>query len=116
MSTNIDHSEYLKGKLYIQRKHAQMVLRKYGDDLAEDNFLVDLDIDEGDLGENLEIARFAWTGEFSGHAYDDTLPHILKLTTGTADLLFSWEGGDFCTGLRVEDGKITKKKVKKELE
>ncbi len=117
MSYNIDSTEYLKGKLFITRKVARMAQEEYVDDLPESNLLDGLKLDSKLPDDDvLEIKSPWWSGTGSGHSYDEVLPAILALTTGTADIMFTWEGGDSVTGLRVVEGKVSKKKVKQSLE
>ena len=113
MSYNIDHSEYIKGKLSIKRKQAQIVLEEYGQDLPEGNFLDELDLSNKlPDDELLPIAKFWWYGEGSGYAYEDILPKIVPHLKGTASIHFIWEGGDSQTAIEIKNGKMTKKKVK----
>ena len=53
----------------------------------------------------LEIVQFWWSGEAQ-----EEEPRFLKRdpprTKGTADILFTWEGGDSFSGLRVIDGRV----------
>lgn len=51
-----------------------------------------------------------WIHDGSGYGYD-RLKECLKLTTGEADLILIWEGGDTVGGLRVKNGKVTEHKV-----
>ncbi len=41
----------------------------------------------------------------------EQLYEALSHTTGSADLLLTWEGGDSHTGIRVVNGKVTKHEV-----
>lgn len=116
MSYNIDHSEYLKGKLSIKRKQARILL-KDRDELPEGNFLDELDLgSELPDDELLPIENFWWYGEGSGHAYEDILPKIVPHLEGTASIHFIWEGGDSQTAIEIKNGKMTKKKVKTVME
>lgn len=52
-----------------------------------------------------------WRGEFSGSTYDALIEKVLPLTSGSADIVFTWEGGDSFTGIRVRNGIVTRHKV-----
>ena len=54
----------------------------------------------------LEIVQFWWSGEGSGRGTEVLEKEILPRTKGTADILFTWEGGDSFSGLRVIDGRV----------
>ncbi len=111
MSYNIDHAEYIKGELWINAQKARELYMQFEDDLPEGNFFNDLDIMEKGDG-NTPIEHFQWYGERSGYAYENCLFEILKHTTGHAQLLFVWEGGDSQTALDVKDGVVAFKKPK----
>ncbi len=112
MSYNIDSSEYLSGKLYIRPSKFREARLKYKDDTPEGNFLNDdhiADIVDSDNPEPIKNMR--WYGEGSGRRFDD-FKDILAMTTGEADIVLTWEGGDSITGLRVKDGVVTECDVK----
>lgn len=111
MSYNVSHSEYLSGKLFITREAARRLKIKLVEDLAEGNFLSELEL-EGEGRDPLPIENLWWYGEWSGHGYESALAEILRETTGEAVILFIWEGGDDTTALHVKDGVVTKKKPK----
>lgn len=52
-----------------------------------------------------------WAGELSGRTYDDLINEVLPVTSGDADIVFTWEGGDSHTGVRVRGGVVTRHKV-----
>ena len=112
MSYNIDSSEYLKGKLRILKKTARDLYEKYQDEMAEINFL-DTKVFNGpdDLDKEIDIDKLWWYGEGSGYSYE-ALKDILTHTKGKADILFTWEGGDSHTGLRVTNGKVKEMAIK----
>ena len=119
MSYNINSSEYLSGgPLKISRGKAREILDEIGWDegsgeIAECNFLDELDLNPKlDQDELLEIKSPWWSGEHSGGTYGVLQKRVLPHTKGTAIILFTWEGGDSRTALRVADGKVTVKKVK----
>ncbi len=87
--------------------------------LNRDDF--DLDGPDGRLPESAPEARhdgeryvvdMHWTGEGSATAIDcGALRKFFSLTRGTAEFVFTWNGGDFCTGYRVVDGVMTEHEV-----
>lgn len=58
----------------------------------------------------IEASRL-WSGEWSGNSYDVLVEKILPVTSGSADIILTWEGGDAHSGVRVRDGVVTKHKV-----
>ncbi len=116
MSYNVDTIDYISGKLYIERGKALVLSLEHKDDVPEGNLFDALDLDHTkDQKEKLPIERVRWCSEGSGSSFD-TFKEILKATTGDADLLVVWEGGDSITGLRVRNGKVEEAKVKHVLE
>ena len=118
MSCNIDSSKYIEGTLSIKRSDAERLYRKYDHvyGLPEGGPFDHIDIFGDDPDAILEIKSWDWSGNLSGNAYDTSLPDILQHTVGKASLLFTWEGGDSVTGLSVDNGVVTQKKVKVVLE
>lgn len=118
MSYNIDHVEYLKGKLMITRENLAAAREAVKEDKPETNFLDDA-LEQFDVAggpdDAVEIENPWWNGECSG-VFSDNFEKALSFTKGTADLIVTWEGGDSVNGLRVEDGKVTQKKVRRQLE
>ncbi len=106
MSYNIDSIDYIRGKLYMSRAARRSAEAAF--DLPEICFLNESDGDvcfDGDA-----IDKLWWSGAGSGHAFK-TLKQVLAQTTGNADLLLTWEGGDSHTGLRVVEGVVTEHEV-----
>lgn len=114
MSTNVSVS-YLDGALFIDSGIARALLHSLGERglLAECNFL-DYGLAEGEG--TVEIKNPAWHGEGSGRQLDTLLTKILPRTSGTADLLVTWEEGDWFTGIRVEAGVVTKHEIEMALD
>ena len=112
MSYNIDNVCYLSGKLFIRAGTLNRLWREHYNHLPEDCFLTDLD---GEDGEVLVIECPTWRAESSGASFD-LFQQVLSQTTGEADILVCWEGGDKYTGLRVRDGKVEEKGVRMVLE
>lgn len=107
MSYNIDTSVTLSGSLRILTIHVAGIQHL---DIPEDCFAADLD--PYSLEPDQEIDDVNWRGEGSGHSFRDVLiAEILPLTTGSADVIFTWEGGDSFSGLRIVDGVVTEHKV-----
>lgn len=111
MSYNISSTRYLSGQLYIRDRVVCDLMNKHEDELPEGNFLVDLWPDEGDVhGHLLRMSGALWYGEGSGRSSDLFLL-LLGETEGRADILVCYEGGDSYTGIRVEDGVVTERRV-----
>lgn len=111
MSYNVNRSFYLNGQLTIKVRDVLDLKRKYQEVLAENNLLDYLETDlHRNLGSDIVIENPSWCGDFSGWCYS-TFIAILSHTKGKADICLVWEGGDSITGLRVEDGLVTKCKV-----
>ncbi|MDE2095634.1 MAG: hypothetical protein KGL39_00125 [Patescibacteria group bacterium] len=112
MSYNIDSCEYLKGSLRIKRGDVSKLIEKHQEtgNIPEGNFLEDLNL-TGSPDEELIIEVPNWYSECSGYTYD-VFKEVLSHTTGEADILLVWEGGDSQTGLRVRNGKVKEMTVK----
>lgn len=58
------------------------------------------------------IERFFWGGVGSSNYYHDgTLGRLAADLEGEADIIFTWEGGDSFSAVRIKDGKATEHKV-----
>ncbi len=114
MSYNVDSVKYISGKLSISYEDVVNLLSLY-DNLAESNFLEEI-YNTPNPPEDGEIESPRWNGSGSGRNFDVFVKRVLPRTRGRADLVIIWEGGDDVTGLRVEDGKVTEKKVRMILE
>lgn len=63
---------------------------------------------DGQPDEQLQIHRFAWSGDWSGISIGEgVLEKVAKHLRGQADVLFTWEGGDSTSGYRIDNGTIT---------
>ena len=113
MSYNCDSIEYISGKLSIKRSVAVEALQKHADELPESDFISEAVSSSDGLEPDsiIEIENPWWGGEGSGRSYV-LFKELLSLTTGAADLLLTWEGGDSINGLRVSEGNVHEKKVK----
>jgi hypothetical protein len=110
MSTNITHVETLALDAWISAADVAVLQELRG---AECSFIDDLIV--GEDGRAV-LKNFWWYGECSGNSYDDTLiEQVCPLIHGRVEAIFYWEGGDFTTGLIVQDGVVTECEVKKVL-
>ena len=104
MSYDINAIEYISGKLFMTDETRT---RLRDDLLLPESCFLD-DIEECFSGD--ELVKPWWSGEGSGRC-EDELRAALAQTTGIADLLLTWEGGDSHSGLRVVNGKVTPHEV-----
>lgn len=112
MSYNINSTEILSGSLSMKASKV-LAWRARRRDLPELCPLDDLPGNGAllqDLNADIPLQKFWWSGEFSGHAYD-LLAEFVADVQGEADILFTWEGGDSFSGIRIKDGKFTEHKV-----
>lgn len=108
MSYNVDSTEILSGELFIRVADLdKWRLRQNG--LPEVSFIECFDecLSYIQGMEWYKINKFWWYGEGSGNAYHETLPAIIADLRGEAEIVFTWEGGDFVSGLRIKDRKAT---------
>jgi hypothetical protein len=116
MSYNIDNIDIVSMDGFcITRSALQDLAEKLsGEDVhpPEGNFIDGFL--EGSGCENVRGMLFAeridWTGEGSGHTFDE-FKECLKSFNGTADMVLTWEGGDSHSGLRVRNGKVTEHEI-----
>jgi hypothetical protein len=82
------------------------------DDLRRSVVFRDDDLWKVADGDDQDIAlkNLSWGGEWSGHSYE-LLKDLLRRTLGEADVIYTWEGGDSFSGLRVRDGVVTEHEV-----
>lgn len=113
MSYNIDNVVYQKGcaPLRIVRGVAARFKATHKESLPETNFLDRIaDAGDEDNDDACVINQPWWQGAGSGHS-GETLIKVLRLTTGAANLILTWEGGDSVSGLIVKDGVVTEGRV-----
>ena len=68
------------------------------------------------LDDFYEFKEFEWSGTWSGNSYDFLKKEILPKFKGTADIIFTWEGGQMGeTALRITDGKVQELNVTRTL-
>jgi|ERR1700722_2810497 len=117
MGYNVSSCGYLNGKLSIDRAIAGRLYRKMRKEnkLAECNLLEDFADCEADESGTVSVIKHLW---WCGCNSRDTenLEEILRHTTGSAEILLTWERGDSFSGYSVNDGVVTEKKVKHTLE
>lgn len=114
MSYNISHSEYLSGSLSIRASDARALIEELdGGKLPEVNFLHYLPIKKTTPDDAVFVIKEPWwQGDFSGFSFGTYLPRVLEKTTGEAVIVFTWEGGDSTTAVRIKNGKSFKVKAK----
>ncbi len=106
MSFNISHTETLCSTLRISREN---VAKAEEIELPELNPLDDLEFGEDDYA---TIEELSWSSEGSGNAHEDgRLAAFVALTEGEADIIFTWEGGEAHSGLRIREGKMAECEV-----
>lgn len=108
MSYACTGADYLRGKLFIDRETGIQLLDEMSDDLPESN-LLDF-VTEGPLG-LVEIKSPTWCHTGSNRNFPDDYIKVLRKTTGHADIMLTWEGGDRFSGFRVRDGVVTQHEV-----
>jgi hypothetical protein len=103
-------AKYLSGKLFIDRDVGVALLLEMQDDLPESNLLdfVDPRKQQPVL---VEITSPSWCGVGSNSNYPDDYIKVLRKTTGHADIVLTWEGGDGFSGFRVRHGVVTRHEV-----
>lgn len=104
MSYNIDSVRAISSTLRISEKNARKAAKI---ELPELHPLDDLTFGE----DGYAAVDFMWSGEGSGNMYTETLHKFVKLLEGDADLVFTWEGGDSHTGMRIRSGKAVECEV-----
>lgn len=124
MSYNIDHSETIKVKnCWMYKKDIINLYKTHTDDLAEINFISEFYgkfEEEKSLKKNLDekvpIIDLDWSGGWSGNGFETLVKKIGPKIHGFIEVVFTWEGGDSTSALRIKDGKVTEPRVKFELE
>jgi len=114
MSYNIDNSEVIAGgPLRMEQSARERLATEHEFELPEVNFLTDDDcVSDVDEDGYVEITNFWWYGESSENSYELLIDTILPRTKGSADIVFTWEGGDSHTAVQVRDGVVTQRDVK----
>lgn len=111
MSYNIDtHHVVAGGPLTLTGRQIVGLRAAHEDEFPEDCLFYDLP-DEVEMDGVYEIDP-SWRAMGSGNSFDDIfLAKILPETKGSADIVYTWEGGDSFSGIRVCDGVVTKHEV-----
>jgi hypothetical protein len=107
MSYNIDNIKVIAGGPLKIDKATLDTLLDEDVDRPEGNLLDEYADAEPDADGNVTLKDLWWYGEGSGSTYDTFTDEVLPATTGKANLVIIWEGGDSVTGLRVIDGTVT---------
>ena len=111
MSYNINSHEIVAGTgLTLTGRQIASLLAVLEGDLPEDHILTDF-IDEDLEMDKVYEVNPAWRGTWSGNSYDTLLKKVLPETQGSADIVYTWEGGDYFSGIRVVNGVVTKHEV-----
>lgn len=115
MSTNIDHTETPVLEAAIHVKDLKKLQKKYEDELPEGCFLNDLDAEDADKDGYVRLRSFDWYGQFSGTSHDMLVKKIAPKIKGDVEAIFTWEGGEFLTGLLIKDGKVAECEIEQRL-
>lgn len=108
MSYNVDTIDVVAGELTITKMN---LMRAQSAVPQEDRPEVCwLDETEVDWRSYRTPVRLTWEGEGSGPTWL-AFKRSLLFTSGQADLVVCWEGGDSYTGLRVNNGLVTEHEV-----
>ena len=111
MSTNIDSHEVVAGDgLTLMGRQIVGLLATLEGELPEDHLLSDYIDEEVEMDKVYEVDP-NWRCSRSGNSYDVLLEKVLTETRGSADIVYTWEGGEFFTGVRVLDGVVTRHEV-----
>lgn len=118
MSTNIDAVTLLTIDAWMDARDILRLIEEHKGRLPDTCFLrkhkkkaMD-SVLEGIGDGRLRLTSFNWTGEGSGHAYEEVLiEKIAPKVHGHVEAVFQWEGDGWLSGLRIVDGKVTRHKV-----
>lgn len=123
MSYNIDTCKTLRSTLTLSRENYQKIISEMYRDLPESSFINNLnDIYRPfkymisiyppqppekvpEIPEKINIDRLNWCGEGSGYTFETLLlQKIVPLLEGSGEVVFVWEGGDYLSGLQIDNG------------
>ena len=110
MSTNITHAKLLSSVDFKITEDNMKLIRSIFEWTPEICFLDDL---EGQDVYTITDVSWCWSGSYA--SYDTLLNDVFPLTTGYAEIVYIWEGGEWETGVIVQDGVVTRCKVVKTL-
>lgn len=121
MSYNIDSVTMLKNdNLRMTVGNVRRLVVQLEEDLPEFNFLTNLNRDIKSrikIGETLSdeielpINELAWCSTWSGNSFSIFLKKVAPHILGSADAIYTWEGGDSISGLRIVNGVATQHDV-----
>jgi hypothetical protein len=112
MIYNVSSVRTLVLEASVVARDVALLIRKYNKDLPEHHFLKALDvpafdsIESGEPHRQIPIKTFEWSGTWSGNSIE-TLKEIASYIHGRIDAVLTWEGGDYVSGLRIQDGEYT---------
>ena len=123
MSYNIDSIDILEGSVTITLAQCYKVTRLVDETAEEDKVyfpechfieeLIDKAGSDADLNEPIEVERFWWYGEGSGHSWERLFkPYVVQELKGRIVGVCTWEGGDSHSGFIIEEGEYTEGEVK----
>jgi hypothetical protein len=115
---NVTSVDYISGKLTITREKIIEAVERLEDEMPEAGFIQDFlwngrNTDPADLPDGpikIEVPGFYGCGARDGLEACESW--LWAMTKGKAEILIVWEGGDGYDGYLVENGQVTKKKVK----
>ncbi len=119
MSYKIDSVDTIRSTLTVTRKKWSTLKKKFDNGqlcAAELNF-VDYLSEKDFVDDVARIERVEWCGESSGNSFHDGIfAKAIAATSGDADLIMYWEGGDSVGGVKIRNGKVREVNVRMELE
>lgn len=96
----LDYFHHLPESCFV-REHLDAAMKALADDKPN---------------KRIKLKNFWWTGTRSATSYEDVfLKIVAPKVLGKVEVIFTWEGGEWQTGLRIEDGKVTEFDVAKTL-
>lgn len=113
MSTNIISIECQKLDARISVDALERLIDEYEDELPEGCFLIEIEdrYDRGfldaDANGEIKLLNLWWYGERSGRAWDLLVKVVAPEIRGEVEAVFTWEGGNPATGLKIKDGEVT---------
>ncbi len=114
MSYNISSVKILKINAYMLAGDIILLHSNEHQDLPESCFLKDLYEEASDKIKNssplaqIKLTKLNWCHSWSGMSFDVLINNIAPMIKGNAEVVFIWEGGDSISGLKINDGIVTK--------
>jgi hypothetical protein len=118
VSYNIDSVDTPELDAWMRAADVVSLFEEHHDSLPEGCFLEDIigtaedATTSNEPDAKIELPHLWWYGEGSGHSFDLLKDTIGKKIMGRVDAIFTWEGGDSVSGLRIKDGVVTECDVK----